>query len=65
MARVDDEHARPGHDALLDCLLQLRVGVAGALRAEIADRREAGEQRRAGWATARARCAGRATPCST
>ena len=41
----DDDHARAGDDALLDRLLEADVGVARALGAEVAHRREAGEQR--------------------
>src|SRR5207253_5761285 len=40
-----DEHPRTGDDSLIDRLLETDVGVAGALRAEIADRREAGHER--------------------
>ena len=44
MARVDHQHARAGDDPLLDGLLEPDVGVAGPLRAQVADGREAGQQ---------------------
>ena len=47
IAFVDDPHARTGNDALIDRLLEPDVGVAGALGAEIAHAREAGQQLRA------------------
>ncbi len=41
-----DEQARPGHDALIDRLLQPDVGIARPFRAEVALAGEAGQQRR-------------------
>src|SRR5262249_4217768 len=40
----DDEQARAGDDVLVDGLLQADVGVAGSLRAEVAESGEAGQQ---------------------
>ena len=39
------EHAGAGYDALFDGLLELHIGVAGALRAEVAHGGEAGHER--------------------
>jgi hypothetical protein len=40
------DHARTGNDALIDCLLQADVRVAGPFGPEIADRRESSLERR-------------------
>ena len=57
-----DQQPRAGHDALLDRLLQLDVGVAGALGAQVAQRREAGQQRSGASASSRAPRGRQGTP---
>ena len=43
--RPGHDHARAGHDALVDRPLETDIGIAGAFGAEIAHRRDAGHQR--------------------